>query len=205
MAVKPKELDAREARFVDEYMLDLNPERAAVAAGYTLNTAKSKSFSWVGNSRSKPHVFAEVQKRKDKLAEKKAISAERVIAEIAKVGFASMRRFVTIDADGQPQINLTDTPDDDLDALSEIQTETVLERDGTDDQGNPQFNRVRKTKIKLYDKLNALEKLAQHTGVYAKRDENIANAFVKAVAEIQARTSRAPIARDDADTSGADA
>jgi hypothetical protein len=48
---------------------------------------------------------------------------------------------------------------------------------------------------KMADKAHALDQLAQRTGVFAKRDENFANALVQAVAEIQNRTSRAPINR----------
>ena len=190
-----RSLDAREARFVDEYLIDLKTERAALAAGYSPSTAKSKAYQWVSNSKVKPHVYAELTRRQIELSEKAQVSAERVLRELANVAFASMRRAMRIDMDGQPQIDLTDTPDGDLDALSEISTETVMERDGVDDEGNPRFIRVRKTKIKFHDKLSALEKLAQRTNFYKQRDDNFANALVSAVAEIQARSSRAPINR----------
>jgi hypothetical protein len=117
---------------------------------------------------------------------------------MAKVAFASMRNFVSVDAEGQPQINLTDTPDDDLDALSETSTETILEKTGVDAEGKPVFSQVRKTKIKLYDKLAALEKLARYTGVYDKETEKAAGAFADAISDIQSRMSRAPIKRDTA-------
>lgn len=48
---------------------------------------------------------------------------------------------------------------------------------------------------KMADKAHALDQLAQRTGVFAKRDEDFANALVSAVHEIQQRTSRAPINR----------
>jgi hypothetical protein len=107
-----------------------------------------------------------------------------------------MRQFMHIDVHGQPQINLTDTPDDDLDALSETSTETILEKTGVDADGKPVFAQVRKTKIKLHDKLAALEKLARYTGVYDKETEKAAGAFVDAISDIQSRMSRAPIKRD---------
>jgi hypothetical protein len=56
----------------------------------------------------------------------------------------------------------------DLDALSETSTETILEKTGVDADGKPVFSQVRKTKIKLHDKLAALEKLARYTGVFDK-------------------------------------
>jgi hypothetical protein len=56
---------------------------------------------------------------------------------------------------------------------------------------------VRKTKIKikLYDKLAALEKLARYTGIYDKETEKAAGAFADAISDIQSRMSRAPIRR----------
>jgi phage terminase small subunit len=189
-------LDARESRFVDEYLTDLNTERAALAAGYSPSMAKSKAYQWVSNGKVKNHVFMEVQRRKTKLTTALGITSQLVVKEIAKVGFASMRQFLHIDVRGQPQINLTDTPDDDLDALSETSTETILEKTGVDAYGKPVFSQVRKTKIKLHDKLAALEKLARYTGVYDKESEKAAGAVADAISDIQSRMSRAPIRRD---------
>jgi phage terminase small subunit len=154
-SIPKRTLDARESRFVDEYLIDLDTERAALAAGYSPSMAKSKAYQWVSNGKVKNHVFMEVQ----------------------------------------PQINLTDTPDDDLDALSETSTETILEKTGMDADGKPVFSQVRKTKIKLHDKLNALEKLARYTGVFEKEAELAAGAFADAISDIQSRMSKAPIRR----------
>jgi phage terminase small subunit len=195
-SIPKRTLDARESRFVDEYLIDLNTERAALAAGYSPSMAKSKAYQWVSNGKVKNHVFMEVQRRKTKLTTALGITSQLVVKEIAKVGFASMRQFLHIDVRGQPQINLTDTPDDDLDALSEVSTETVMERDGVDKGGNPIFAQIRKTKVKLHDKLAALEKLARFTGVYDKETEKAAGAFADAISDIQQRMSRAPIRRD---------
>jgi len=52
---------------------------------------------------------------------------------------------------------------------------------------------------KMADKAHALDQLAKRTGVYKQRDQNIASAFAKAIAEIQDRTSRAPINRGKQD------
>jgi len=195
-------LDAKESRFIDEYMIDLNTERAAVAAGYSASMARSKAYQWVSNSKVKPKVTAEINRRKAALSQAAEVTAEDITRELKKIGFASMRRVMSVDQDGQPQIDLTATPDDDLDALSEVSTETVIERDGVDDEGNPRFNQVRMTKIKFHDKLSALEKLTQRTNFYKQRDDNFASALISAVAELQKRTSRAPINRG---TRGSDA
>ncbi len=191
MARAHRKLAPKEDLFVAEYLISLNASDAYRKSGY-----KGKAVSALASQLlAKPSIQAAVAKAQAERMARTKISAADVLREIAKVGFASMRRFVLIDSDGQPQINLTKTPHDDLDALSEISTETVLERDGLGEDGQPIFSRIRKTKIKLHDKLNALEKLAQHTGVYKQRDEDTATAFAHAIAEIQSRSSRAPIRR----------
>lgn len=55
---------------------------------------------------------------------------------------------------------------------------------------------------KMADKAHALDQLAQRTGVFKQRDEDMANALARAITEIQDRTSRAPIRRDTPPTDG---
>ena len=58
----PKQLDARERRFVEEYLLDLDPKAAAIRAGYAPTTAHTKSYGWVCKSQStKSHVLEAVE------------------------------------------------------------------------------------------------------------------------------------------------
>lgn len=194
----PKKLTPKEQLFVAEYLISFNASEAHKKAGF-----KGKSHGTLGSRMLKyVHIAEAIEAGKAKTAEKLEITQEIVLAEIAKVGLATMRRFMRVDQDGQPQIDLTDTPDDDLDALSEIQTETVMEGSGTGSDGKKAFDRVRKTKIKLHDKLAALEKLARFTGVYDKETEKNAGAFAEAILDIQTRMSRAPIRRDSATQDG---
>ncbi|WP_440216232.1 terminase small subunit [Chromobacterium piscinae] len=53
-----KELNSREKAFVNEFLLDLDPEAAALRAGYSPSVARSKAYQWVSNSKQnpKPHV-----------------------------------------------------------------------------------------------------------------------------------------------------
>jgi phage terminase small subunit len=177
-------LTPKQDLFIGEYLISFNAADAYRKAGYSHNRANEEACRML----ARPNVQREVQRRYTAIKEGQGVTQARVVAEMAKVAFASMRNFVRIDEEGQPQIDLTDTPDDDLDALSEVSTETVIERDGV--------NEIRKTKIKLHDKLAALEKLARYTGVYDKETEKAAGAFADAISDIQSRMSRAPIKRD---------
>lgn len=152
-------LTARQARFVAEYLIDLNATRAAARAGYSEKTATRQGPRLLCNV-----VIADaIQSAQAKRAKRTDITQDRVLNELAKVGFASMRNFIYIDASGEPVINMTDTPPDELDALSEVQTETRYERDP---DGEGEMRPIRKVKIKLHDKLAALDKIARHLGMY---------------------------------------
>ncbi|MDL2401582.1 terminase small subunit [Rhizobium mayense] len=47
-------LTHREIRFVREYLIDLDPKRAAIEAGYSKTVAASKAYQWVSNGKVKP-------------------------------------------------------------------------------------------------------------------------------------------------------
>jgi len=143
---------------------------------------------------AKVHISAAIAEAKAARSQRTEITQDMVLREIAKVAFLKMSNFLRVDANGQPQIDLSGVTGDELDALSEFQTETVLERGG----GSEQTNYIRKTRIRFHNKLIALEKLARHTGVYEKEVVNAGDAFGRLIEEIQRRGSRAPINRSDA-------
>lgn len=181
------DLDPKQELFTDEFLVDLNQTQAYIRAGYAVKGAPQNAARLMANDKVQARIREKMAARADRLE----LSQDRVVAEIAKVAFASMRNFISVDEEGQPRINLTDTSNDALDSLSEISTETVLE-------GDPERpDLVRKTKIKLLSKLDALDKLMQHLGGYEKQDRNRANALADAMQEIWSRGSKAPI-RDTA-------
>lgn len=56
--IQAKELSPRDRRLVDEYLIDLDAEQAALRAGFSASTARTKAFLWVSKSKQnpKPHV-----------------------------------------------------------------------------------------------------------------------------------------------------
>lgn len=182
--------------FCQEYLVDLNATQAAIRAGYSAKTAGTKGHQLL----QIVEIAARIQFLMAERGKRTEITAERVVQELAKVAFASMRQFIRVDSDGQPQIDLSTTDNDNLDALMEVQTETVVESRGSGDER--EFDTIRKTKIKLHNKLGALHELAEHTGVFAKRDKDQASALAEAWAQITSRGSKAPIRRDTATDGG---
>lgn len=79
-------------KFVDEYLVDLNATQAAIRAGYSKKTAYSIGVS----NLKKPEIQAAIQKRQKSAAEKLEITRERVLKELASIGFAKATDFLTI-------------------------------------------------------------------------------------------------------------
>lgn len=82
-AVAPglKPLDNRERLFVEFYLASekLDPMEAAIKAGYAATVASAKSYGWVGNVRSKPHVYAAVRAGMERIANEAQIDQQMIV------------------------------------------------------------------------------------------------------------------------------
>jgi len=84
------------ARFVQEYLIDLNKQKAAERAGYSPRSCAQQACELFKN----PKVIAAINEGKRLLAERTMVNQEEVIKELALIGFADMADFVKIDTDG---------------------------------------------------------------------------------------------------------
>lgn len=158
-----KPLSRKQARFVEEYLVDLNGTQAAIRAGYSPKTAGVTA----AQNLTKPNVAAALAAAQAKRSARTEITQDRVLQELARIGFADVRDLFTWDAERAafvPSANLTD---DQAAAVSAVEAETVIY---TNEDG------VSETKIKLklrtYDKLGALEKIGKHLGMFVDRVEH---------------------------------
>jgi phage terminase small subunit len=164
---RSSKLSAKQKRFVEEYLVDLNATQAAIRAGYSQKTAKS-----VGNENlTKPDLQQYLSSRMKARETRTQITQDMVLRELAKIGFSDIRKVVrwgdtqmipTIDADGQEAMVLNhglslvgaDKIDEDTAAaISEIS------------QGKDGL------KIKLYDKKGALVDIGRHLGMFKQQVE----------------------------------
>ena len=102
----------------------------------------------------------------ERAIEKLAITKERVLGELALIGFANIADYVNLTGES-PTWELKDVPRDQMAAVSELTTETVFERTGG--TGSP--NEVRKVKLKFWDKRGALVDIGKHLGMFRDRVE----------------------------------
>jgi phage terminase small subunit len=162
----PKRLSPREERFVSEYLLDLDACRAALAAGYSASMAHSKAFQWVSGSKStKPHVMAAVAKAQARRAKRTEVTADAVVAELAKLGFANMADYMRAGPSGDPFLDFSSLTRDQAAALVEVTVDDYVDRRGENARD------VRRVKFKLADKRAALVDLGRHLGIFRDRME----------------------------------
>ena len=95
-SAKPRKLTAKQMRFVDEYLIDLNATQAAIRAGYSPRTSYSIGVDLL----KKPEIQALLQKKRQKLSDKLEVSQEKVIKELAAVAFANGADYAKITAQG---------------------------------------------------------------------------------------------------------
>jgi phage terminase small subunit len=144
-------LTAKQQQFVNEYLVDLNATKAAIRAGYSTNRADAMGHE---NLR-KPEIAHAVEEAMKARSDRTEVTADRVLAEYAKLAFLDPRRFY--DANGG-LIPVPLLPADVAAALSSMEVSTERNKDSE----NPTFADV--TKIKFSDKKAALDSVARHFG-----------------------------------------
>ena len=71
-------LTAKQQRFVEEYLIDLNATQAAIRAGYSEKTA----YSIGQENLKKPEIADEIEKRQEKIGEDNGITVEWLLGEM---------------------------------------------------------------------------------------------------------------------------
>jgi phage terminase small subunit len=130
-----------------------------VEAGYSKSDSNASRLS--GNEK----VRARVEELLSQGAAKAGVTVQRIVDELAKVGFANMGDYLRATTGGDPFFVYDQLTDEQKAALSEVTVEDFKEGRGDDARD------VRRIKFKLYDKLGALEKLGKHLGMFKEKVE----------------------------------
>ena len=150
------DLGKRQAKFVKEYLVDLNAAAAAIRAGYSARTAKEIGYE----NLTKPHIAAEIARQQAERSQRLEVDADRVVQELAKVAFSNMADYMSVGVHGDPVLDWSVLTRNQAAALREVTVETYTDGHGEEALG------VKRVKFRLADKIAALDKLARHLGVY---------------------------------------
>ena len=154
--------NSRHDTFCREYIIDLNGKRAAIAAGYSKKTAYAAACRLLSNVKVK-ELLAKLQKEH---ADKLDLSAEKVLGELSKMGFANMFDYVSLDENGDVHVDLSKLKRDQAAAIHEITVDEYMEGRG---EGARVVKRVR---LHLADKNRSLELLGKHLKLFTDPDQD---------------------------------
>lgn len=121
-------------------------------------------------------AVARERARLERTAERYAVTTDRVVAELARLAFANSMDYWTIDSKGQPQLDLSKITRDQGAAISEIVVDEYKDGRGED------AREVKRVRIKLADKRQALVDLGRHLGLFVDPSVlnlNVANYFTE--------------------------
>jgi phage terminase small subunit len=152
-------MNARQKRFVDEYLVDLNQTGAAERAGYSKRTA----YSSAGRLMQLPEIKEAIEKRMLARAIRTNITQDRVLEELAVIGFSSVWDY-EIDKNGDVTLKAGVRPEA-IRAVSSIKRKmrTIPREDGDD------IIEV-ETEIRLWDKPGTLKMCGQHLGMFQEKE-----------------------------------
>ncbi len=172
-------LTPKQKRFVEEYLVDLNATQAAIRSGYSAKTAQAIG----AENLTKPLIMAEIEAAQVRLSKRTQITQEMVLAELAKVGFSNLSDVTNW---GMKEVAFGFTEDGKRLAAENIGEAAViryvdapfvepLDRDALAENVRAAISEVGLTKdgfkIKMHDKVGALEKIGRHLGMFKDKIE----------------------------------
>ena len=146
-------LTKRQERFVLEYLVDLNASQAAKRAGYS--TASTCAGSQI---MSRSNVRQAIDDELESRSRQYRAETDRIIQELAALGFAQIADFVTIDGQSVTW--------EDMSKVSRFKRAAVKRVKHTTHYGRGGEAVGETVELELEPKLKALELLGKHIGMF---------------------------------------
>ena len=173
MVIVMTKLTAKQQRFCDEYLIDLNATQAAIRAGYSKKTANEQGARLLVNVSIQKKI-SELQKEREKRTE---ITQDSVLHELALIAFAKASDYAKVvekDAMVEVEGNMIPVLDENGNPVKYRTVEPILTDELTEDQKKA-IAVIKKGRdgfeIKPYSKIQALELLGRHLGMFTDKVE----------------------------------
>lgn len=184
-------LTAKQQRFCDEYLVDLNATQAAIRAGYAEKRAGEQAYQLL----QKTTIQEYIQKRQRDRIARTEITQDFVLNELMAIASVNATDYARVveksataevdghliqlyDADGNPVMYRTVEP-----VLTEELTETQKKALAVIKKGRDGFE------IKPYDKVRVLELIGKHLGMWGRTEKDNEEQLAR-IEKIKAETSR---------------
>lgn len=150
-------LTAKQERFVEEYLIDLNATQAAIRAGYSQKTARVTASKLL----TKANIQAAIAERQKEIRKRNDVTIDRLIQELAYIGFSRITDVVSWTDYSVDVIASADLDESAIASIRSVKRQETITENAT----------IVTVEVRQYDKLTALEKLAKHAGLYNTKPE----------------------------------
>lgn len=133
-------LTAQHFLFVKEYMIDLDHKKAAERMGLNLQKVRK----WMKD----PGILEEIENETRRKIRRASITSDRVLEELAKLGFADIRNALTFGKTGVRVKESDEIDDETASAIAEVS------------EGRHGM------RLKMHDKKGALDSIGRHLGMF---------------------------------------
>ncbi|MCO1462058.1 terminase small subunit [Burkholderia multivorans] len=152
-----KKLTAKQQRFVDEYLRDLNASAAARRAGYSERTANEQGARLLAKVSVQEAVRAAMRARR----ERTHITQDRVLEELSRIAFFDIRKLYNADGTLKRPDQLDDEAAAVLAGVDVVEQMTY----SADGDGELTPTPMLTKKAKVFDKTAALTLAMRHLGM----------------------------------------
>lgn len=152
-----KKLTAKQQRFVDEYLVDLNASAAARRAGYSAKTAGQIGERLLKKVEVRQALAEAIKARR----ERTHITQDRVLRELSRIAFFDIRRLYNADGTLKRPDQLDDEAAAGLAGVDVVEQMTY----SADGDGELTATPTLTKKAKVFDKTAALTLAMRHLGM----------------------------------------
>ncbi len=148
-----RKAEEREEMFAHAYIaFKFNGKQAAVSIGVDPRSAETIASRLLRTVKVQSILTEHVAQ----IVEKHGLTADHVMSEAKKMGFANMLDYISVQSDGSAVIDFANVTRDQFAAVGEITVDEYTEGRGDDSR------QVKRTKFKLHDKLAALSLILRY-------------------------------------------
>jgi phage terminase small subunit len=196
---KGKQLSDKQERFCQEYLLDMNATQAYKRAGYSVKSDQAAGVE--GHKLLKnPKIQERVKQLQEKRSKSTGITADRVLKELATIGFSKITDFLKVSNPTDTEVDVPlpkklieqidegedDDPMDDIPKIPfRFSSVEIFNTDDMDKEAIPAIASIKQgrngVELKLHDKVKSLELIGKHLGMFTENVHLTADAELKAL------------------------
>ncbi len=144
-------LTAKQATYVEEYLVDLNQTQAAIRAGYAPKNAAKMASELM----TKPVIRDAIAVAMAARSARTGVNADRVVRELARVALSQPGKVIRF----RDATVIEGATEDDLAAIASVKVKTIPTADGEGIE----------REVRMADKVKALELLGKHLSMFTEK------------------------------------